>query len=490
MAPRILYLFPDTNLFIQCNPLEQLGWVAWKAFDEVHLIVSRPVQSEIDRQKNRGSDRLGRRARTASSLLREIILDKGGHKVVREAGPTVKLFIRPELKPNLDDRLDYQEPDDQLVGTAHAFMQQNRGVDARILTHDTGPMASARMVSVPVEAIPDDWLLPPESTDAEKKIKELEGELARLRRTEPDFRITCLDSDHKEREKIEIEVPRYLALTEDEVSGLMRRITSRFPMASEFRPQEPDERDWQMHTAIVEFMQQEVFVPATNDEISLYKEEQYPKWIRGCHTFLSECHDLLERRAPRPAVIFSATNNGIRPARDALITIEAKGRFEIMPPRKKKKNDDENEPICLPRPPRPPQGKWELRNILLGRAESIQRALRVSPAYDVLRTPAVTILPARRDPNAFYWKPGPPELPASKFSLECEQWRHGVEAEIFEVELYFDKTQVIIDGALECRIHAENLSRIVVLRVPVRIKTMEIRAYETASAIVAALVRG
>ena len=45
MADRILYLFPDTNLFIQCRPLSELGWDRWGAFDEIHLIVlvrSRP----------------------------------------------------------------------------------------------------------------------------------------------------------------------------------------------------------------------------------------------------------------------------------------------------------------------------------------------------------------------------------------------------------------------------------------------------------------
>jgi predicted ribonuclease YlaK len=169
MAPRILYLFPDTNLFIQCRALDQLGWMVWKEFDEVHLIVSRPVQSEIDHQKNRGNDRLRRRARTASSLLREIILGGAGYRLVRDADPTVKLFIRQDLKPNpdLSDSLDYQnEPDDRLVGTAHAFIQQNPRAEVRILTHDTGPMASARMVGLPVEPIPDEWLVPPESTDA------------------------------------------------------------------------------------------------------------------------------------------------------------------------------------------------------------------------------------------------------------------------------------------------------------------------------------
>lgn len=497
MASRILYLFPDTNLFIQCLPLHQLGWMAWKEFDEVHLMVSRPVQSEIDHQKNSGSDRLGRRARVASGILRDIILHGGGHKVVRDAGPLVKLFIVPELKPNpeLSERLDYQEPDDCLVGTAHAFSQKNPGADVRILTHDTGPMASARMVDLPVAPIPDEWLLPPETTDAEKKIKELENELARLRRTEPDFRIRCLDRDHKEAEKIEIEVPRYLPLTGEEVAGLMGRISSRFPMATEFGSQEPDERNQGIRTTVIGYTK-EIFAPATDEEISSYKNEKYPKWLGDCERILRDCNNLLERRVRRPAFIFSVANDGIRPAKDALITIEAKGRFEIMPLERNEKDDEENKPLTLARPPRAPSGKWKGVNTLFTGIESMERLLAISSQFGTLGIPAIPaiprfpILPTRRDPNGFYWKPSLPKIPASEFSLECEQWRHGIEAELFEVEFYFDKTRESISGLLECRIHAENLSRTAVARAPVRIKISEIRAYETASAIVDALIRG
>jgi hypothetical protein len=494
MASIILYLFPDTNLFVQCRPLHELGWMAWKEFDEVHLMVSRRVQSEIDHQKNSGSDRLGRRARAASAFLRDIILNGGGHKVVRNAGPLVRLFIVPELQPNpeLSDRLDYQEPDDRLVGTAHAFRQNNPGTDVRILTHDTGPMASARMIDLAVAPIPDDWLLTPESTDAEKKIKDLENELARLRRTEPDFRIRCLDRDHRETEKIEIEVPRYLPLTEEEVAGFMTRISSRFPLATESGPRDPDERDQENPTTVIGYMK-EIFVPATDEEISSYKNERYPEWLRGCEGILRDFHNLLERRVHRPAFFFSVTNHGIRPAKDALITIEAKGRFEIMPPeRSEKDDDDDNQPLALARPPRAPGSKRKVVNDPFGSFEGI-RSLAMFGSLGIPPLSAMPMRPflaAERDPNGFYWKPSLPEIPASRFSLECEQWRHGIEAELFEVEFYFDKSGESISGLLECRIHAENLSRTAVARVPVRIKIAEIRAYETASAIVDALILG
>src|SRR6516225_7965758 len=126
---KILYLFPDTNLLIQCLPLGQLGWERWKSFDEVNLIISRPIQREIDKHKNGGNERLAKRGRKAAALLRDVIAGSTDHEVIRETGPRVKLFVRTDIKPSesLAGMLNYDEPDDQLVGTVHSFISQNRG---------------------------------------------------------------------------------------------------------------------------------------------------------------------------------------------------------------------------------------------------------------------------------------------------------------------------------------------------------------------------
>jgi hypothetical protein len=55
---KILYLFPDTGLLIQCLPLGELDWGRWTGFDEIHLIISRPIQKEIDKHKNGGNSDL------------------------------------------------------------------------------------------------------------------------------------------------------------------------------------------------------------------------------------------------------------------------------------------------------------------------------------------------------------------------------------------------------------------------------------------------
>ena len=82
----------------------------------------------------------------------------------------------------------------------------------------------------------------------------------------------------------------------------------------------------------------------------------------------------------------------------------------------------------------------------------------------------------RRDRNSFYYKPNRSLEPADYVGLECEQWRHSADAEYFEVELSWEPGASEIKGALECAIHAENLSTPVKRVLPVRIAIDEVSA--------------
>lgn len=181
-----VYLFPDTNVFIQCKPLHELNWSEWKEFDEVNLIVSRPVQAEIDRQKGGGNTRLSKRARKTSSMFRDILLSEEKYLEVRTSKPTVRLYLKQDIKPDesLSDQLIYGERDDQLVGITSSFAKLHSENQVFLLTHDTGPMTSADMVGVKFIPIPDEWLMAPETNESDKQITKLQAEVNRLKITE------------------------------------------------------------------------------------------------------------------------------------------------------------------------------------------------------------------------------------------------------------------------------------------------------------------
>ena len=220
MPNTVLHFFADTNLFIQCRPLDQLDWLPWDAYEEVRLIVSRPVLREIDRLKNKGNDRVARRARAASAKFREILDD--AHEVIRPQSPRVILSV--ELQHNysrdLSDRLDYRERDDQLIGTVHEFARTNSSADVRLLTHDTTPLYTARSLSVQADVILDDWLLPPEKTESERRLAVLEDENARLKSAEPSVLLRYADPSHTEVDRYSATFTWFEPLTDAEVDQM------------------------------------------------------------------------------------------------------------------------------------------------------------------------------------------------------------------------------------------------------------------------------
>ncbi len=96
----------------------------------------------------------------------------------------------------------------------------------------------------------------------------------------------------------------------------------------------------------------------------------------------------------------------------------------------------------------------------------------------------------RRDPNEFYWKTEHPERPATLLSLECEQWRHELNGERFEVALFLPEEMSEADGLVEFRVHAANLSTAAALRIPVRVAAQPGATFDAARAAVEQLIAG
>ncbi len=327
MTTSTRYYFVDTNLFIQCRPLTELDWSQWQTFEEVRVIVSRPVLREIDRLKTSGNDRVGRRARATSAMFRGM---RGQtHKLVRPQSPRVVLSVEPQHvhDAGLADGLNYEERDDQLIGTALGFARSHPDADVRLLTHDTTPLYTAQGLGLSADVIPDDWLVPPERTETEKKVAALEAENARLRAAEPSCSICCLDQTGKTIDEYRASYTWYEPLTDAEVDGLMQALEARFPPATDFGSREAAERSVPRTFPNGIISTKEVFIPATDEEIGKYRDEAYPQWLERCEEVLRERHGTLLAEAPALAFTFLAENTGTRPAADALVTLEARGRF-------------------------------------------------------------------------------------------------------------------------------------------------------------------
>ena len=427
---KILHLVPDTNLFIQCRDLGELEWSVLGEFDEIHLIVCRPVQREIDHQKNRGNDRIGRQARKAHSMFREVIVGGGICKLIRETDPLVRLLIDPSCLPNpeLGDRLDYGEADDRIVGCVDAYRKQHPDFDARLLTHDGGPMTSAQMLSVPFVPIPDSWLRPPEDNEAERENRRLRTKLAHFENAEPRFAIAHVGDHGNEVDSFEFEWPVYEKLSDDMISDIIRSLTDQFPLVTDYGSHGSVGR--QVKTTGVNFNIPEIYTSPSEHEIIEYTKTKYPAWIERCEYILRQLHASLEEKSDPICFSFSSKNEGSRPGKDALVTITAQGNFLIRPPQIE---DDEKEDeaqgasdhdLSFPPPPKPPKGKLVKSSDLPDLNKLRKMYDRMFPIANIVRHPPFPQIPLwepanlRRDPNAFDYKPNRSLEPSESFSLE------------------------------------------------------------------------
>lgn len=511
VTTKTLYFLPDTNLFIQCRQLKDLDWTVWKGYDAIDLLVTPPVQREIDKQKSNGKGRVQKRAREASSLFREVIRSQENALVIRDSNPRVTLRLRLDCAPDSDltAQLDYQERDDQLVGTLSAFLKNNPDLTAELLTDDTGPMAKANMVKVPWKSIPEHWLLEPEGTNEEKRIHALETEITRLKNAGPLFNVVAVDADGNPVDSYQYDAVRYEPLQDAEIKTLITEIRSAFPIETDFGSSERSERD---AFALGRFPipgLMEVYEPANPEDIETYRDKLYPEWVESCERRLRSLHDLLNDAVGQPEFTFVATNEGSRPASDALVTIAALGALRVVP----KSHDDQagvgdddrgrdghrgGQGATLPMPPQPPNGTWKQSFGFERQMRDVMRGLAgVGDLYGSLRPQPFDGLPnlrsmaaSSRDPNAFYYKPSRPLIADVSFTLECEQWRHGSDSESFVGKIYFPSDEPTIKGALEFTVHAENLSDPVNKCVPVGITVTKRNLLEHAKRLIADLSKG
>lgn len=485
MKTRIAIIFPDTNLFVQCHPLQALDWSRWMAYDEVHMVLCRSVQRELDDLKTRSNDQAPR-ARRALKLVRTLLTDTSDHLVVSSNRPIVKLYLDEPGPPscNLEKTLDYGKPDDELVGDAYRWSQKHTDADVSILTNDTGPMATAKTVGLKYDVIPDKWLIGSQQDSADPDKTRLLARIKELERREPQVKLQFLDGDYITDGKIDIEYLVYEPLSTNEIESYIQAIRKLCPQQTDFDVPEPDVGNIASPFGRIVGDMRGTYKPARVEEIRRYSDIDYPRWLSSCESLLVNLHSTLQKQQPRPRFELAASNVGTRPARDVLVTFVAQGGIGIFAEPSVDTDTPEeqvDEPIDFPEPPQAPAGRWT------GPFGDLSAMSSIAANLDrFLETPPLSESPFRfpefppHDPNSFYYKPQLPTEPTASFSLECAQWRHRTETKIFEGLISFDVSEAVTAGAITCELHSENISAPVRKVLPIRIRTTR-TSTETAS---------
>lgn len=473
MTNKTAYLVPDTNLFEQCEPLHQLDWSAWSDYDEVRILVTDPVMEEIDRHKAQGNSRVARKSRAFSALLNEILDADQLTKIVREERPRVVLELCPHVAPtaSLHPSFDYTRADHRLVGCAHALSADHEPL--WLLSGDSRPKAAALMISLARKPIPDTWLLKPEPDERDKENAALRQERDRLLKAEPVLTADAVDGQGKAIGIITGEVTVFEAMTPSEIDDAIERLKQLYPQARDFGAHERQTLKLKSPLGMAALGGlSETFEPATEAEISNYENEAYPGWIKKCRSHLSGLHDTLQVATPWPTFDFRLANTGTRAAEHMLVTMEARGNVMLMtPPREPDPEDDPPaKTLELPKPPKPPKGRWRTHSIsAMLDLHGMQRGsiVPVFPFRNMLAS-----LPDRtRDVHAFYYTPERPSEPVQEFALTCEQWLHGAPTTLGGRLIPADGADEL-QGEVVCSLRAANASNTYQQKIAVRMKVV------------------
>ncbi len=167
---------------------------------------------------------------------------------------------------------------------------------------------------------------------------------------------------------------------------------------------------------------------------------QTQDWLERCEEVLRTLHTSIQHQSERLTALIGVTNQGTRPAKDALIELLGHGPILLAVPL------DEDDDF---------RREYRQRPIQLHSPPTIVGSALHRPSLPGLLGPRGR---GSRDLNSFYYKPERPDEAAPIIQLECQQWRQESETKHLQVEIYVDSELPIIEGSIECRIDAENLS--------------------------------
>lgn len=471
VVEKMIYLFIDTNIFIQCCDFDQLPWK--ENFDQeehILLYIPRVVEEEISRLKHDGNSRRAQRARKANSFMKQILFSKDKKLVIKDSKPIVEITFTPPLIKNIDlpNFLDSALPDDRIIAEVMIYRNHYPAHDASIITHDTIVLRTAMHCGIPYFTIPDSWLLPPETDFRDKKIIELENLVKELRSNYPVIEVYSVDDTGKEINHLSIEVIKYSALNENELDELLNVAKRRYPMKTIFsdKPLDPiGSRFTFTSAANIAMGSYRKFISPSSDQIEKYQNEEYPLWLDKVKAFLLSLPKEFEDLTHNLSFSVQVNNNGNVPAENVIVEFEALGNIIFDPSPDTDASNVKNNALTFPTPPKPPEGHWTTQRNPIYDTMDVYRQIvpghRSFPVpHSILEDFPNIFAPQKRDKNEFYWKNGKPKGPLKILIFECEEFRHQIETESFDLTVLIPPTEnEFAESKVKCSLSARNLPK-------------------------------
>jgi rRNA-processing protein FCF1 len=432
------FFFIDSNLFLQCRPLPDLDWERFAGAEEATLLIPSAVLSELDKHKSDGNNRRAQRARSALKFLDALLESDDESVVIRERPARVVARFAPEVAGD-----PTRSNDDSILFEVEEMVRSRGNEAVALITHDTNLKVKARRRKLGCFAVPDEWLLPPEPDERDKRVRQLEEQVATLQKRSPIFEISI-----NEGRELKLVVAEYPPLGAQVVKDLVDEMLSRYPMKRDFSLTSSERL---MSAGILGGLH-----PPSEYEVAKY-EKAYREWADNLESRIERVPEWLYLRDGMTDVEVAMTNTGTVPAEHVEVGITVNDPMLLADP---KAHDKLLERVMRqPRPPTPPGPRSSDFMKLAGMGTEF-----TSPHFppDFYRGAHV------REREAFYLKSG--EDFGAEWIWQCEHMRHGATEQQFSSRLAVKAQSHPSGGQLQVLVSAANLPKAEERRVPIIIE--------------------
>ncbi len=452
--------FLDTNIFLQCKDVDKLRWneVAGNE-DEILLLIPTPVEKEINNLKQDGNRRRSKRARIANSMMRDILKANDAKLILKKSKPFVEIsFVPTDILKIAPPHIDTSTSDDRIVAEAVSYTNLHPTSNVFILTNDTLLMRTAQRNKLQYVEIPSDWFLDPEPDPKEKIIKGLEDQLKQLQKTLPLIDVTISDINGAIlKQSVTIVVRNFRELDGYEIEELIMAARNERTFLSKSEIEKNAELAYQLAPSLMGF--NKYYEPPSDADIQNYFEE-CEKWAGELEAFVKELPGRISSISRNFRMVVSIRNSGSVPAENVVVEFKLPNGLLLRPP---SDSFDFDIASLVPKCPQPPEGQWISRPDPVAHSPYFSKLEPTFPRFEPLQNATsvvplvVPVIPHRRDRHCFYPKQSKPSDFSHLWKFECEEFRHQVDPEQFEVIINVPDAFSKINSVFEYRITAKNL---------------------------------
>jgi hypothetical protein len=368
-----MVFFVDTNFFLQCKKYDQLKWSEITNDTDITILITRPVQVEIDKLKNDGNTRRAKRARETTSLFRQILAEDNLSFLVKTPSNNITIKFAKQYSDDIltqsNPSLDMSNYDDKILAILNNYLLESPNTikPCAFLSNDTNPLLTAKLNNLPVKQIPDTWLLGPENNEKDKEILKLKQQLFEYQKKEPiikvEFKTNNYISSTESFNKFDVKIQIFKQIDQsDDIEKFVDSFVKKHPKQTDFSVYENGLTN--SLSRITHSMQ--TYYPPSDNKINEYNKK-YQIWKEALYELISGYADKKNKFAYMFPFHITLKNNGNVPAEDLLLDFDVLSGGKLIPP-------DFNDEVFIkrwsyPAPPKPPEGKW--KNVFSSPVEEI-----------------------------------------------------------------------------------------------------------------------